>query len=262
MFIQLPFLKRKVRSLALRVFNWVENNGSANFERNGERVFIQNLFKSFKGGEPIVIFDIGANIGEYSEMLSEYALKYNKDVKMHLFEPTKGCFSVISKKFSGRSDIILNNFGVSNEKARTAIYYDKEKSVLASLYQRDLTAYGLELDQAEDIMLQRMDTYIKESGIKHISFIKIDIEGHELVAFEGFSEYLDADFIDYIQFEYGGTNLDSHSSLIEIYALLESKGFKLAKVMPSGLEMRSYSPFMENFNYSNYVAISKRLLEK
>ncbi len=72
----------------------------------------------------------------------------------------------------------------------------------------------------------RADEYIEKNKIKHISFIKIDVEGHELKVLEGLGNYLNADFIDYIQFEYGGANLDSHSSLLEIYEVLEKSNFR------------------------------------
>ncbi|GLI54154.1 FkbM family methyltransferase [Thermodesulfovibrio yellowstonii] len=107
-----------------------------------------------------------------------------------------------------------------------------------------------------------MDEYIEENNIKHIDFIKIDIEGHELKAFYGFGSYLNSDFIDYIQFEYGGANLDSHTSLMDIYKFFEERNFSIAKIMQKGLELRKYSPFMENFMYANYVAISNRVLKK
>jgi hypothetical protein len=130
---------------------------------------------------------------------------------------------------------------------------------LASLYQRNLDSYGLTLHQSERVTLRRLDYYIETSNLQHINFIKVDIEGHELSALEGFGEYLNPEFIDYIQFEYGGANLDSHTSLMEIYNYLTAKGFHIAKVMPKGLEIREYHPDMENFNYSNYVAISKEV---
>jgi hypothetical protein len=124
-----------------------------------------------------------------------------------------------------------------------------------------LDTYNLELNQSEEIKLKRLDVYINEKNINHINFLKIDIEGHELKAFEGFGDYLSGDFIDFIQFEYGGANLDSHSSLMDIYKLLESKDFEIAKIMPYGLELRKYQPFMDNFQYSNYIAISKRIVK-
>mgnify|MGYP001033775215 FL=1 len=154
----------------------------------------------------------------------------------------------------------LVNFGVSNKDGSATIFYDKEKSGLASLYQRNLDSYNMQMDQSETIKLIRIDNYIEEKQIKHIDFIKIDIEGHELKAFEGFGKYISGDFIDYIQFEYGGANLDSHTSLMEIYKFIEDKGFKIAKVMPDGLEMRKYSPFMDNFNYANYVAVFNKVI--
>lgn len=52
--------------------------------------------------------------------------------------------------------------------------------------------------------------------------------------------YLNSNFIDYIQFEYGGADLDSHK----------------------GLKVRDYKPYMGNFQYSNYVAISNRIYDK
>jgi FkbM family methyltransferase len=260
MFIKESFVKRKISASAWMVFNFIENNGNANFDKNGERVFIDSLLALFKNeGGKKVVFDIGANIGEYSQMIKDKSRSLSFDIELHLFEPTRGCFQIISQKFKDEKNIFLNNFGASNEDGEATIFYDKEQSGLASLYQRNLDAYNLELNQSETINLKRLDNYIEEQNITHIDFIKIDIEGHELKAFEGFGEYLDGEFIDYIQFEYGGANLDSHTSLMELYEFLENRGFRIAKVMPKGLEIRKYRPFMDNFNYANYVAISNKV---
>jgi len=50
MFTKKSFIERKLRGLAFRIFNKIENNGNANFEQNGEKVFTDNLFNSFKNG--------------------------------------------------------------------------------------------------------------------------------------------------------------------------------------------------------------------
>jgi len=49
---------------------------------------------------------------------------------------------------------------------------------------------------------------------------------------------------------------------MEIYKFLNDRDFKIAKVMSSGLEIREYQPFMDNFQYANYVAISNRMIAK
>lgn len=261
MFVELSFFKRKVRGLSWKIFNAVENNSNAKFSTNGEKVFIENLFRTFQNPERVyVLFDIGANVGEYSYMIDNKAKKNNLSIQLHLFEPTKKCFEEIYIKFSGQSKFFLNNFGVSDSEGVSKIFYDEEKSGFASLYQRNLECYNLKMDNFEEIVLKRLDRYIEYKNIQHIDFIKIDIEGHELKALEGLGSYLNGDFIDVIQFEYGGANLDSHSSLMEIYKFLREKGFAIGKVLPSGLDIRNYAPFMENFQYSNYVAVSKKVI--
>jgi len=192
-------------------------------------------------------------------MLKKYK-EYKIDFTIHIFEPTKSCFSILDKKFGTNKSIIVNNFGLSNVNIKTSIYYDKENSGLASLYKRNLKSYNIQLNQSEMIVLKRLEDYINERKIPRIDFLKIDIEGHELFAFKGFGKYLSSKFITIIQFEYGGANLDSHTCLMEIYELLEKRGFEIFKIMPKYIEKRKYYPYMDNFFYSNYVAISKEFI--
>jgi hypothetical protein len=64
MFIEIPYIKRKLRGLCLRVLNSIENSGDASFDNNGEALFIKNLFNKFKAvNKNIIVFDIGANVG-------------------------------------------------------------------------------------------------------------------------------------------------------------------------------------------------------
>jgi len=90
--------------------------------------------------------------------------------------------------------------------------------------------------------------------------MKIDIEGHELKAFEGVGNYLDKEFIDFIQIEFGEENLDFYTCILEFFNFLETRDFVLYKIMPNYLEPRNWKPFIKNFVYANYVAISKNAL--
>lgn len=261
MFQKSSYVKRRFRGLFWRLFNFIENNGNSQFNINGEKLFIEKLLESFQNKErELVIFDIGANVGGYAGMIKSKAENLNLRTTIHLFEPTEACYSTMLDKFKDNENVILNKFGLSNEEGEAIIYYDKEKSGLASLHQRNLDFSGIKMDKSERVLIKRLDIYIKEKSIKHIDFMKIDVEGHEIKAFEGFGEYLNSSFIDYIQFEYGGANLDSRTSLMELYKILGDRGFKIAKVMSGGLEIREYSPFMDNFNYANYVAVSDKVI--
>lgn len=256
--------KKSIRSLALRVFSRVENNGNCNFNTNGEKVFVKSLIEFFNKHfyDQIIMFDVGANTGEYTKMLLDNSIHLNKGASIHVFEPTGSCYQILEERFADCNRVILNKKAVSNDRRTACIYYDKPLSGLASLYKRNLDSFLIEMNQSEIVETIRLDDYIENSGVGHIHFVKIDIEGHEMAAFEGLGAYMRGDFIDFIQFEYGGANLDAHTSLMELYALFEKAGFLLAKVMPKGLDIRPYRPWMDNFQCANYVAISKKAAEK
>ncbi len=245
----------------MQVFNKLENNGNCDFTSNGEENFLKSFISIYKEKE-LVIFDVGANVGLYIEKILEHGKQVACYPQIHAFEPTNSCSEKLQQKFAHNHNVKLNKFGVSDRQGKATIYYDTETSGLASLYQRDLEFYNIELSKQETIELLRLEDYINENSIRHINLLKIDIEGHELSAFRGLGEFLTPEFIDAIQFEYGGANLDSHTSLMEIAGLLTSSGFSLYKIMPNYLEKRSYEPRMENFKYANYVALSEVNLEK
>ena len=264
MFISSGFFNRKFRGLALRSLSLLENNNNVNFSTNGEECFIDATTLYFSGLDKIAleIFDVGANRGDYTQILLEKLSKQQLNSRINVFEPTASCFQILTNRYAATPSVILNQTAVSDKNGSLQIYYDQEESVLASLYQRNLTAIGVSLNLSETVNTIRLDTYIEASKIAHIHLFKIDIEGHEMAAFDGMGDYLSGDFIDFIQFEYGGANLDSKTSLMDLYALLESRGFVIGKLMPGGVQLRTYKPWMENFQYANYVAISRKLAKK
>ncbi len=266
MFIQENLIRKKLRSLGLHIFKRIENIGNANFSTNGEEVFIHNLFRSFNtlnsDNDQITIFDIGANVGNYTNMLLKRNKQYAKNLTIYCFEPTKAAYEELKRKHGNKSNIYIEKTAISNQNGETEIFYDEEKSGFASLYKRNLGAFSIYLNKSERVETIRLDSFIKEKQTEHIHFLKIDIEGHELKAFEGMGDYLHYEFIDFIQFEYGGANLDSHTSLMEFYDLFTRRKFTIAKIMPSGLLIRDYEYFMDNFIYANFVAISNKVLNR
>ncbi|MBI2427782.1 MAG: FkbM family methyltransferase [Ignavibacteriales bacterium] len=249
-------VRERLRSVLFTLFNRLENNNNADFHTNGEKYFLYDYFRSLHA--EVVLFDIGANIGGYSEVLIDVCKRKALQYHLHLFEPTQACFATLQQKFSHDQHVSLNNVGVSDANSTSEIFYDAEKSGFASLYQRDLSSMNVSMNKKETIALVRLDTYLSDHNVQRIDFLKIDIEGHELAAFRGLGTYLNAGFIKAIQFEYGGANLDSGTTLKQIYQLLQSSGFRIFKIMKHHIERRPYELKMENYQYANFVALSPK----
>ncbi len=231
-------MKEKIIQKLLSLTYKLDNSGNCDMAKNGELKFLERFSREFPSP---TVFDVGANIGEYSNIIR------SPKSEIHLFEPQKSCLPYLTG--------IVNNFGLGEQNETVEMYKLGDKDTLASLYNRNLDFHGLKMEETETIELRRGDEYIEANGVNHINLLKVDVEGHEIPALKGFGKYLNPSFIDYIQFEYGGANLDSHTTLMDFYNLLIPRGFKIAKIMPSKLEVRDYNPRYDNFVYANYVAL-------
>lgn len=228
------------------------NIGSGgNTETSGEK----NVLKLLSGKgvtEYKNIFDVGANIGKYTKLLVEYF----PTARIHSFEPSKKTFQVLKDNIQGKN-VILNNCGMSDEIAEVTLYYDKEKSSRASLYNRQLDYHGIEFNMNEKVMVDTLDHYCEVNNIETIDFLKMDIEGNELKALNGAKKLLEEKRIKNIQIEFGGCNIDSRTFFRDFWNLL-NKDFKVYRILQSGLrEIPRYGERLECFITTNYLFMEK-----
>ena len=255
------WIRRKVRSLLIRALNKIDNNDNADFAVNGEGLFAERLLDRFRGRDvsPVVVFDVGANAGHYSQMLLDGARDRKVAIELHAFEPAAKCVEALRLRFASDPRVHVVPAAASAANQSASLYFDEPGSGLASMYRRDLSAYSMELGRSETIQTIRLDQYIDDHGVQHIHFLKLDVEGHEVAVLEGLGRYLDPEFTDFVQFEYGGANLDSNTTLRQLFAAFTSKGYRVGKIMRNGLDLRDYEVWMDNYQYSNYVAVSGRI---
>ena len=196
-----------------------------------------------------VIFDIGANIGEWAQ----YCLQISPQAELHLFEPSAYTYSRLEEK-DWPQNVYINNFGLGEKYENLALHIFEDASGMNSLYARRGVG-ELEIVKTEEIEIRTVDGYCAEQGIQMIDFMKVDVEGHEFSVFKGAERMLAAGNIAMIQFEYGGCNLDARVYLGDIWELLQSHGYKLAKIHPNEQRhFQKYEQRLEVFKYSNWVA--------
>lgn len=125
------------------------------------------------------IIDIGGNYGWYALHLSK---KFPSST-IHSFEPIPKTYETFLRniKLNNSSNIIVNNFGLSETSGNFSFFFDPNLSVNASLNNVSESKNAVEIK----CNVETLDSYVLLNGITKIDFIKCDIEGAELFALKG-----------------------------------------------------------------------------
>ncbi|MBL9202267.1 MAG: FkbM family methyltransferase [Opitutaceae bacterium] len=254
-----PLWRRVLRQLGRQALRLAENNDDPRVECNGEAWLLRELLaahRSARAGGPFLAIDGGANRGEWSRGVFAAARAAGVVAEVHAFEPSPACVAELREKFAGEKGFQLVPQALSDRAGTATLHDGGAGSSQASLVPRAEHAGGA--TAAITVPLTRLGDYLAAQHIARIDLLKLDVEGHELAALRGLGDQLTPGHVDAIQFEYGGAALDAGTTLRDLYRLLESRGFVLAKLFPRALELRDYRAWMEHYAYANYVALAPR----
>jgi FkbM family methyltransferase len=201
-------------------------------ETNGERAFYERIKDRLQ-----VIFDVGCR---YDSCFTEFP------GIVHYFEPVPEFLERLKLKSEVNANAYYNAFGLGNDDT-TVTYYPKWQSFCdrsKSLREKDGTTLSLRIRKAAD--------YIRENGLEAVDFLKIDTEGYELEVLKGFGETLR--MVKVIQFEYGGTYIDSGVRLVDVVDYLHTMGFdRCFYLSPDGTV--PVTDFTDHYYYCNIIAV-------
>jgi FkbM family methyltransferase len=164
-----------------------------------------------------IIFDVGANIGDYTIKLRESLT----NPKIYCFEPSKSTYNDLKNNTNTLSGVVYINKGLGESEKEITLYKNSKVSALASIYNRNLNHLDITFDEKEIIEITTLDKFCLDNEIHNIDYLKLDVEGNELNAFVGAKNMLSNKKIKHIQFEMGGCNIDSKTSWLELYNILK-----------------------------------------
>ncbi len=232
-----------VGGFGLSVYRLYENRNHR-IESNGERTLLKKLVRL----QPRLIIDGGANVGKYAREV----LRHCPGVTLHCFEPVEETFRELEKNLQGEPHVYLHRKGLWREDGpREIVLYPSHTH--ASLFRLEHVPY--EQIGTMTVEMVRGDRFVEENGIERIDLLKLDLEGAEYDALEGFRETLRKGKIRMVQFEYGYINIITKHLLIDHYRFFSELGYRVGKIFPRKVKFRPYRFKYEDFLGPNYVAV-------
>ncbi len=225
---------------------------TGDFRVSGEKFFIQNILPQIFGSKTPVIFDVGANKGEYSKFVRETF----PAAKIYSFEPNPHSFKALPKEIKD-SGTKAFNIGFSAKSQDMPIFIDENDKTTerASLYKETLNNEK-KFSKKIRAKLSTLDNFTTENKIDCIDFLKIDVEGHELEVLRGATRLIKEKNLGAIQFELSVIDVAVRVFLKDFYEILP--GFEFYRIGQGFLvKLSEYDPINEIFRLHNILAISK-----
>jgi FkbM family methyltransferase len=226
-------------------------------EETGEQIALSYSISKRIHEKTIIIFDVGANIGQYANMCLKQLNSITNDFDIYSFEPTSAAAEALRKHFHSSPRVHVYQLGLGNEPGEQSLYFPWQTSSGASAHPDSASLWNFSGELIEERALFRtVDDFIDEHSLSGIHLLKIDVEGTELRVIEGARKAIKARIIKFIQFEISGGTMLNKTYLHDFWCELSSM-YRFFLIMNQGLvEITNYSAHLENF-----VGASNFLLE-
>jgi FkbM family methyltransferase len=184
------------------------------------------LYYKICGLQPTsVFFDVGCNSGSFVRVLKDNNIYEN----IHCFEP----HPVMAKTTSNFYPYIkMNQECLSDTNSSVNVYLPALSCGLGSIINRPVFSKLNQEITVLNVPCETIDMYCNKNNISVIDFIKIDVEGAEMLVLNGASQMLKEHRIKFGIFEHGCLK-DAGSSVEEVIILLEGYGYVIDRTIGS-----------------------------
>jgi FkbM family methyltransferase len=218
-------------------------HGGYNVAINGEKSV---LAQSCLGLKSPILFDVGANVGEWSRM----AHLLLPTAQIHAFELNPAMIPTLTDNLSHAATIKIHPYGLAAQSGTADFYcYEGEASVLSGLR---VALHDHVPHTKQRATVCTGDDICNSFAIKQIDFLKVDAEGHDFEVIQGFSTMLADGRVSVVQFEHEGGRY-----LKDFYDALDEWGYTVGKLYANHVAFRLHNFEMEHCLGPNYIAVHR-----
>ena len=200
------------------------------WEMKSQLVYQHSIFKDF------VVFDLGANYGIHSMLYSKLV---GAKGKVFAYEPLQGNKADIKEhiRLNQIQNIQVVPEAISNKKGYA------EFKVAGHRGQGSLIGIGKQTSETVRVDTNSLDNFSKATNILP-DFVKIDIEGAEGLALEGFTETVNSSY------PFFAIDLHTPANDLEVGKFLSAHGYEVYRVNDSSAQsMRKWNTLLERVEY-------------
>lgn len=241
------YLLRKLKAKRVVVNGYeleVDENDSLQLTVKGDYETLQTEFfkKYLKASDNIL--DIGANIGYYTILFSQLV---GATGKVYAFEPDLNSYSILKRNIENNNctNVALFGYALGDSRGKVKLYLNEENRG----DNRILKNEGNQNWEAIEVEMFRADELIDSKT--RIDFIKIDIQGAELFAFQGMENILNQNEKITIISEFWPKGMDDNGYSAQVFLdYFKSRNFKI-------YEMNAKKNKIIPFSNENYISNAK-----
>lgn len=201
---------------------------------SSELLLVQNACKKNS-----ILFDVGANVGYFSVLMGGFS----RDSSIFSFEPSPGTCEILRKniELNGLPNVHVEALALADVDGRRSFSDIAQSSATNHLYAKP----PIERESANAIWVETMslDSFTSKMNIKTIDFLKVDVEGAEVLLIRGAKRLLGERRIRAGLIELCPANLRMMNFTVEdLFHEIESVGYIVRELTDNGLPGRPYTP--------------------
>ena len=215
-------------------------------DQNGESWLVQ-----FFGPSCSTFIDVGANVGEWAQLLLYYAPTAKHGL---LIDASCSAVTKLKGRFQNEPAISIIHAAVSDTVGEEYFYEEDDAGMTSSL----VAGFSMPGAKRNLVCVTTLDAEASKHGLSHIDILKIDTEGYDLHVLRGAENLLRNQSIGIIQFEYNAPWADAGSTLTGARRLLNRHGYEVFLLKSTGIYRIDFAYFGEFYQYANFIAVSKK----